>query len=155
LVVPRWVLGVVAAAVAVAAIDVAVYVLARDGTPAADAQLGANLVAVIDPTTSRVVDRVQVGRTPTIVAAGYGGAWVLNKGEGTLTHLDARSHHVVGTLRLDVTPTDLREAMSRTRRSSRSSSGSILRRRASTETSTRARARPRSRPAARPSGRPG
>jgi hypothetical protein len=107
LVVPRWVLGVVAAAVAVAAIDVAVYVLARDGTPAADAQLGANLVAVIDPTTSRVVDRVQVGRTPTIVAAGYGGAWVLNKGEGTLTHLDARSHHVVGTLRLDVTATDL------------------------------------------------
>jgi hypothetical protein len=107
LVVPRWVLGVVAAAVAVAAIDVAVYVLARGGTPAADAQLGADVVAVIDPTTSRVVDRVQVGRTPTIVAAGYGGAWVLNKGEGTLTHLDARSHHVVGTLRLDVTPTDL------------------------------------------------
>jgi DNA-binding beta-propeller fold protein YncE len=107
-VVPRWVLGVVAAAVAVAAADVTVLVVTRDGTPAAEAQSGgANRVAVIDPTTSRVVDRVRVGRTPTIVVAGYGGAWVLNKDDGTLTQLDARSHHVVDTLRLDVTATDL------------------------------------------------
>jgi len=62
---------------------------------------------VIDPGSSKVVDRVHVGRTPTTIAAGYGGAWVLNKGEGTLMHLDARSHHVVGTVRLDVTATDL------------------------------------------------
>jgi hypothetical protein len=107
-VVPRWVLGVVAAALAVAAIDIAVFVVAHDGTPAAQAQPGgADLVAVIDPTTSRVVDRVHVGRTPTIVEAGYGGAWVLNKDDGTLTHLGAASHHVVATLRLDVTATDL------------------------------------------------
>ncbi|MCW2966036.1 MAG: hypothetical protein JWO17_3288 [Actinomycetia bacterium] len=105
--VPRWVLGVVAAAVAVAAIDVVVFVVASNSTPAVGARTGSDVVAVIDPTTSRVVDRVHVGRTPTIVAAGYGGAWVLNKGEGTLMHLDAQSHHVVGTLRLDVTATDL------------------------------------------------
>lgn len=90
-----------------AAIDVAVLVLTRNSAPAADAQSGVNLVAVIDPHTSRVVDRVRVGDTPTIVAAGYGGAWVLNKGEGTLMHIDARSHRVVKTLRLDVTATDL------------------------------------------------
>jgi DNA-binding beta-propeller fold protein YncE len=101
------VLGVLAAAVAVAAIDVGVLVLTRGGAPAADAQTGANVVAVIDPASSKVVDRVHVGRTPTTIAAGYGGAWVLNKGEGTLMHLDAHSHHVVGTLRLDVTATDL------------------------------------------------
>ena len=100
-------LGVLAAAVAVAAIDVAVLVVTRNGTPAAEAQTGADTVAVIDPSSSRVVDRVHVGRTPTIVAAGYGGAWVLNKGDGTLMHLDAHSHHVVGTLRLDLTATDL------------------------------------------------
>ncbi len=106
--VPRWVLGVVAAALAVAAADVAVLLVTRDSTPAAEAQSGAaNLVAVIDPRTNRVVDRVHVGRTPTIVVAGYGGAWVLNKDDGTLTHLDARSHHVVDTLRLDVTATNL------------------------------------------------
>jgi hypothetical protein len=107
-VVPRWVLGVVAAAVAVAAIDIAVFAVARDGSPAVKEQIAhADLVAVIDPATSRVVDRVHVGRTPTIVAAGYGGAWVLNKDDGTLMRIDAHSHHVVGTLHLDVTATDL------------------------------------------------
>jgi hypothetical protein len=107
-VVPRWVLGVVAAAVAVAGVDVTVLLVARNGTPAAKTRSAdADVVAVIDPDTSRVVDRVQVGRTPTIVAAGYGGAWVLNKDDGTLTQLDGRSHHVVGTLRLDVVATGL------------------------------------------------
>jgi len=102
------VLGVVAAAVVVAVADIAVLVVTRGGTPAADAQgAGTNLVAAIDPTTSRVVDRVHVGRTPTIVVAGYGGAWVLNKDDGTLTQLDARSHHVVDTRRLNVTATDI------------------------------------------------
>jgi hypothetical protein len=91
----------------VAAIDVGVLVATRGGAPAADASAGADLVAVIDPQTSRVVDRVHVGRTPTIVGAGFGGAWVLNKDDGTLTHLDAHSHHVAGTLRLDVVATNL------------------------------------------------
>jgi hypothetical protein len=107
-VVPRWVLGVVAAAVAVAAIDVAVLLVVRGGAPAAHTRpVDVDLVAVIDPRTSRVVDRVHVGRTPTIVAAGYGGAWLLNKDDGTLMHLDARSHDVVGTLQLDVVATGL------------------------------------------------
>lgn len=105
--VPRWVLGVVVAALTVAAIDVGIFVVAHDGTPVASALTGADLVAVIDPKTGRVVDRVHVGRSPTIVAAGYGGAWVLNKGEGTLSHLDARTHRVVQTVDLDVTASDL------------------------------------------------
>ena len=105
--VPRWVLGVVVAAFAVAAVDVAILVATRSGTQGSERSGGSDSVAVIDPATSSIVDRVHVGRTPTIVAAGYGGAWVLNKDDGTLMHLDARSHHVVGTLRLDVTATDL------------------------------------------------
>ena len=92
-----------------AAIDVAVLVVTRDGPRAAEAQpgSGADLVAVIDPASSRVVDRVRVGRSPTTVAAGFGGAWVLNKGAGTLTHIDAHSHHIVDTVALDVTANDL------------------------------------------------
>jgi hypothetical protein len=101
------VLGVVVAVLAVAAIDVAVLEATRGGAQSTDPNASADLVAVIDPQTSRVVDRVHVGRTPTIVGAGYGGAWVLNKDDGTLTHLDARSHQVVGTPRLDVVATDL------------------------------------------------
>jgi len=107
-VLPRWVLAVIAAAVVVAAIDVAVFFLARDGTPPAEARAaGADLVAVIDPSSRHVIDSVRVGRSPTTVATGYGGAWVLNKGDGTLTHINARTHRVIQTLPLDVTANDL------------------------------------------------
>jgi hypothetical protein len=108
-VLPRWVLAVIAAVVVVAAIDVAVFVVARNGTPAAEASGvgGADLVAVIDPGSRHVVDSVRVGHSPTTVAAGYGGAWVLNKGDGTLTHINARTHRIVETLPLDVTANDL------------------------------------------------
>jgi hypothetical protein len=111
-VIPRWVLGVVAVAVVVAAIDVAVFAVAHDGDGAQPAAARAatrskNLVAVIDVRSRRVVDRLHVGETPTLVVAGYGGAWVLNKGDGTLTHIDASTHRIVATQPLDVTVTDL------------------------------------------------
>src|SRR4051812_15291078 len=107
--VPRWVVGVLGATVLIAAIDGGVFLITREGTPEVEEQSlgGGDVVAVIDPETSRIVDRVHVGHTPTIIAAGYGGAWLLNNGEGTVMHIDARSHDVVDTLRLDVTATDL------------------------------------------------
>jgi DNA-binding beta-propeller fold protein YncE len=110
LVIPRWVLGVIAVGVVVAAIDVAVFVVAHDGAEPAAARAATkskDLVAVIDVKSRRVVDRLQVGDTPTLVVAGYGGAWVLNKGDGTLTHIDGSTHRIVETRRLDVTVTDL------------------------------------------------
>ncbi len=98
----RWVLAVIGVAALVVAIDVGVFVLARGGTNTADARLAAgDVVAVIDPAGQRLVARVGVGRQPTLVRAGYGGAWVLNKGDGTVTHIDARSHEVLGTLEPD------------------------------------------------------
>ncbi len=53
---------------------------------------------VIDPSSGRLVDRVVVGRQPTMIREGYGAAWVLNKGDGTVTRIDARSHKVLSTL---------------------------------------------------------
>ena len=38
---------------------------------------------------------------------GYGGAWVLNKADGTLSHIDGRTHRIVSTSELDVTANDL------------------------------------------------
>jgi hypothetical protein len=107
--VPRWVLGVVAVALVVVAADVAVVVVARDGTEpaAARASVPKDAVAVIDPSSRDVVANVGVGREPTAVAAGYGGAWVLNKGSGTLTHIDAKTHSVVSTMEPDATANDL------------------------------------------------
>jgi DNA-binding beta-propeller fold protein YncE len=107
-VVPRWVLAVLAVAVFVTAIDVAVFAATRDNGDQAEARPGrADAVAVIDPGSSRVVGHVAVGRSPTVVAAGYGAAWVLNKGEGTVSRIDGRTHHVTDTFDLDVTANDL------------------------------------------------
>ena len=79
---PRWVLAVVGVVVLVAAADLGLVLVARSGADDAGAQPGGT-VAVIDPAGARVVARVGVGAQPTLVATGFGGVWVLNKGEGT------------------------------------------------------------------------
>src|SRR3954451_21056168 len=115
---PRWVLAVVAAGVVVVAVDVAVVVVAHDGTEPAAAQGSAersragstpspDAVAVIDPGARSVVATVAVGRQPTAVAAGYGGAWVLSRGDGTLAHIDAKTRAVVSTMEPDATVNDI------------------------------------------------
>lgn len=106
---PRWVFGVVATALVVAAVDVAVLVVTRDDTPAARAESrprGDELV-VVDPAKLHVVDRVAVGHLPTAVVTGFGAVWILNRGDGTLSHVDARSHRLVATLAPDAIASDL------------------------------------------------
>ena len=99
---PRWVLAIIGVALIVGAIDIGAFAIAHGGTSAADAQPArGDTVAVIDPGRGRIVARVAVGRQPTLVRAGYGGAWVLNKGDGTVTHIDAHSHKVVSTFEPD------------------------------------------------------
>jgi YVTN family beta-propeller protein len=103
--VPKWVLAVAAIVVVVAAADAAVFELARGGAPSASAEPtggAANTVAVIDPARLRVVASVPVGRQPTSVATGFGGVWVLNKGDGTLTRIEPRSRSVIATIEPDV-----------------------------------------------------
>ncbi len=98
----RWVIAVIAIAILVAAADVAIVVLARNGPANADAGgAAAGAVAVIDSSSGRLVDRIAVGRQPTMIREGYGAAWVLNKGDGTVTRIDASSHKVVSTLTSD------------------------------------------------------
>jgi hypothetical protein len=107
-VLPRWVLAVAATVLVVAVVDVGVFVVARGGSAAeAGHARSANVVAVIDPSSQRVVDDLPVGRSPTTVASGFGGAWVLDKGDGTLTHIDERTRRVVATLRLDLGASDM------------------------------------------------
>lgn len=96
--VPRWVVAVAGVAVLVLAIDVGVILTAR-GSARASAPGGT--VAVIDPHSARVVSRIGVGREPTLVAAGYGGVWVLNRADGTVTQLDAQTKRPLSTLRPD------------------------------------------------------
>jgi YVTN family beta-propeller protein len=107
--VPRWVLGVVAAGLVVLAVDIAIVVIARDQPEPAAARPAASsdAVAVIDPDDRSVLATVAVGRQPTAIAAGYGGAWVLNRGDATLTHIDAKTRSVVSTMEPDATANDL------------------------------------------------
>jgi hypothetical protein len=100
----RWVVAVIGVAILVVAADIGAFVLARGGSSAPDPETSlGDVVAVIDPAAGRLVARVAVGRQPTLVRAGYGGAWVLNKGDGTVTRIDTRSHKVVATFELDAT----------------------------------------------------
>src|SRR5262249_28811679 len=62
---------------------------------------------MIDPDGGRVVARIQFGVTPTLVAAGYGGVWVLNNADGTVTRLDPRTARRVSTLVPDAAVTTI------------------------------------------------
>jgi DNA-binding beta-propeller fold protein YncE len=103
--IPRWVVLVVVVAVLVAAADVGVFLLARDTPDAAAA--AKDHVAVIDPARGKVVAQVAVGHAPTAVVTGYGGAWVLNRGDGTVSRIDAKTHEVTGTITPDAVANDL------------------------------------------------
>jgi hypothetical protein len=95
------VVAVAGVAVLVVAVDVAVFVLARGSSATASSPNGA--IAMIDPRSERVVSRIEVGRDPTLIAAGYGGVWVLNQSEGTVAHVDAHTATLVSTLHPDAT----------------------------------------------------
>jgi hypothetical protein len=117
--VPRWVLGVVAAALVVLGVDVVILVIAHDEPepaaarpavardPVARNAIARDAVAVIDPGGNDVVATVSVGRQPTAIAAGYGGAWVLNRADSTLTHIDAKTRAIVSTMEPDATVNDI------------------------------------------------
>ena len=83
----------------VVAVDVGVFISARSSSATASTKQG--VVAMIDPKAVRVVSRTEVGRDPTVVAAGYGGVWVLNKTDGTITRLDAHDGRRVSTFKPD------------------------------------------------------
>ena len=105
---PRWVLAVIGVGVLVVAADVGLFFAAHDGTTAARADAAATgRVLVVDPGKRRVVDTVDVGHLPTRTVTGFGAVWVLNRGDGTLSHIDAGSHRVVATLTPDATANDI------------------------------------------------
>jgi YVTN family beta-propeller protein len=90
-------------------------VLAGGGVAALFALAGAgsgpttNVLVSIDPGRNAVDHRVAVGSTPTSVAVGYGGVWVLNAADSTITEADP-SGRVVRTLGTSGVPVDVTTA---------------------------------------------
>jgi hypothetical protein len=82
---------VASAAVTFAAVVALGSVFAFRGGAKAPVKVVANSVAVIDPSTDRIVDDIRAGDYPSAVAAGNGSVWVSNVGDNTLTRIDASS----------------------------------------------------------------
>jgi len=61
-------------------------------------------IAVIDPTSDRVVDRVTVGLLPSAIATGAGNVWVLNQGDTTVSKVDPVTRRVKRTIPLSASP---------------------------------------------------
>jgi len=52
----------------------------------------------IDPATNRVVATIGVGPTPRFLAAGEGGVWTLNQGDGTVSRIDPATNALVASI---------------------------------------------------------
>jgi YVTN family beta-propeller protein len=68
---------------------------------------GPNALAVIDPSSNKVVAPVPVGVRPGAVAIGAGAVWVTNLDDQTLSRIDPKTRVLVRTISLDAAPTGL------------------------------------------------
>jgi YVTN family beta-propeller protein len=98
--------GVVFAAL-VAATATAAVLLTRSDAPGL-ASLAADSVGALDPATNRIVSQIQpVGATPTRVAFGSGGVWVISPHDRTVTRIDPRTKTVLRTIPVEGVATDV------------------------------------------------
>ena len=108
---PRGRLAVLLGALAVLlVVAAAAVVLLRDDP--APIVVAPNSVAIIDPTSNRVVDTIPLGngKRPGPIAFGDGSIWVGNLDDQSVTRIDADTRAVVTTIGLDdKTPTGLVE----------------------------------------------
>jgi peptide/nickel transport system substrate-binding protein len=91
--------------VAVAALATALALGRGDGSGNAVDGVAGNTLAAIDPDSGRVVSQVPVGTAPAGVAAGGGGVWVANSGDGTVDRIDLATRTVRQTVAVGSDPT--------------------------------------------------
>ena len=105
----RWA-PLLGAAVALLAVAVVALVLAVAGDDGADDTTAraptAGSVALLDARTGAIRGRVAVGSTPSAVATGEGGVWVVDADEQTVSRVDPRTREVT-TFATGATPTDV------------------------------------------------
>lgn len=99
---PRLALG---AAVLVAVAVASAAVLLTRGRSAV--QVHPNSVAVIDPTSNKLIADVSVDRAPGFVVAAYEHVWVANTADSTVTVIDPERRIVRRTIPLDARPATL------------------------------------------------
>ena len=98
----------VAGALLVIGTALSAVLLSRGGGGGGLSLVHPNNVGVIDPTTNRIVDEVQVGIRPGPIAAGEGSVWVGNIADRNLTRVDYAPERTRGAVSLNnQTPTGL------------------------------------------------
>jgi peptide/nickel transport system substrate-binding protein len=99
---------VIGAALVLATASIVAIVELRGGKSSPGlTSVGANSVAVIDPTTSRLVADVLVGNGPTKIAFGEGAAWVINADDETVERIDPATSTVRQTVKVGSGPTSV------------------------------------------------
>jgi DNA-binding SARP family transcriptional activator/streptogramin lyase len=102
--------GLVAAAVAMP-----ILLLGQDETDRLQQEPGqagpvfatGNEVAVVSPDTNKIVARVPVGPSPTLIREGDGSVWVGDRQDRTVTQIDPESGRVISTMGIGFRPDDL------------------------------------------------
>jgi hypothetical protein len=68
----------------------------KDPPPPAQLFARVNTVARIDPATNKVSTVIRVGHSPAVIAVGGHSVWVYNRGNSTISEIDATTNRVVG-----------------------------------------------------------
>jgi YVTN family beta-propeller protein len=79
------------------------FALQRDGGTSVEP----NSLAVIDPSSNRLVDSLSVGVRPRSVAVGGGSVYVANTEDETVSRIDARTRELVRTIAVGEYPSDV------------------------------------------------
>jgi ABC-type transport system substrate-binding protein/class 3 adenylate cyclase len=96
-------IGVLAAAVAIP-----VFALGQGGSGGGSANVAPNSLAIVDPSSNKVVGSVpNVGARPASIASGSGSLWVANLDENTVARVDPRTRAVVKRIPVAATQTAL------------------------------------------------
>jgi YVTN family beta-propeller protein len=96
-----------AALLLVAALAAAIVELTRGGASVGLASVEPDSVAVIDPSTDKIVRSIPVGGRPTRIAVGQGALWTADFSGRTLSRIDPRTRRAVTTLGTGATPVGL------------------------------------------------
>lgn len=89
----------------ITAVLAAILILRRDDS--GGVVVPPNSVALIDPSSNRIVDSIRVGDSPGPIDAATGALWVLNRNNRTLTKIDPRTREVVDTVGLGTGPANM------------------------------------------------
>ncbi len=99
---------IAAGALVLLAAATAVAVIELTGKSTAGlASVAADSVGVIDPATNKIVGQIPVGATPTAIAFGSHGVWVISQPDKTVTRIDSKTRTALRTIAIGALPVDV------------------------------------------------